>query len=257
MGKIAGTGEVEISISVVSHLQARLIEKLLHDIGERCMGWRLEVLLTLNVAESLPFDPDDCPFPVSVIRNAEPKGFAANHNQAFSHAKGRYFCVVNPDIRINEAPFQALIACLHDSSIAVAGPLVLDVNGTMEDSARRFPSPLKILCKAFGKCRGSDYAVQDRIIFPDWIGGMFMLFRRDVFSMMGGFDQRFFLYYEDVDLCARIRLHGYKVALCPDARVVHEARRESHRNMKFLKWHLASMLRFFLSPVYWRLQFCR
>ena len=80
-----------------------------------------------------------------------------------------------------------------------------------------------------------------------------MLFPHDAYKLMGGFEQKYFLYYEDVDLCARIWLQGRKVALCPAAKVVHEARRDSHRKMSFFKWHLKSMMRFFLSPVYWRL----
>jgi GT2 family glycosyltransferase len=205
----------------------------------------------------VPFELEDFSFPIVVIRNATPLGFAANHDQAFTHAKGRYFCVINPDIRLDDDPFQTLIACLQDTSVAVAGPIVLSADGTIEDSARRFPSPFIIICKAFGKCKGSDYVITDKTIFPDWVGGMFMLFRYETFEQLGGFSQKYFLYYEDVDLCARIKLHGYKVALCPGAKVVHEARRDSHREMKFFKWHLTSMLRFFLSPEYWRLQFRR
>ena len=131
--------------------------------------------------------------------------------------------------------------------MGVVAPLVVAENGEMEDSARRFPTPFKILCKAFGGCKGSDYAVKNEIIFPDWVGGMFMLFRRGVFEKLGGFDERYFLYYEDVDLCARLRLQGYEVALCPDAKVIHHAHRSSHTSLKFMNWHLTSMARFFCS----------
>jgi N-acetylglucosaminyl-diphospho-decaprenol L-rhamnosyltransferase len=146
---------------------------------------------------------------------------------------------------------------LQSSAIGVAAPVIVGESGALEDSARRFPSPLKIFCKVFGKCKGSDYVIKDETIFPDWVGGMFMLFRHETFEQLGGFNQKYFLYYEDVDLCARMKLKGYKVALCPGAKVVHEARRDSHRKMKFLKWHITSMLRFFLSPVYWQIQFCK
>lgn len=257
MEKIIVTSTAEISISVVSHGQIDLIENLLHDIDEHCRTVPIELILTLNLEETLPFATDSFSFPIKVVRNYTPQGFAANHNQAFVHATGRYFCVMNPDIRLGDNPFPALLACLQDISVGVAAPLVLGESGAGEDSARRFPSPFRILCKAIGKCKGSDYVVEDAILFPDWVGGMFMLFRHDLFKLLGGFDRRFFLYYEDVDLCARIRLQGYEVALCPGARVLHKARRDSHRKMMFFKWHLTSMLRFFLSPVYWRLQIRR
>ena len=83
-----------------------------------------------------------------------------------------------------------------------------------------------------------------------------MLFRREVFEKLRGFDERYFLYYEDVDLCARLNLQGYAVALCPAATVVHHAQRSSHQSIKYLRWHLLSMLRFFVSlpflKIFWR-----
>lgn len=85
---------------------------------------------------------------------------------------------------------------------------------------------------------------------PDWVGGMFMLFRNEVFRAAGGFDARYFLYYEDVDLCARLTLQNLAVVLCPQVKVIHEARRSSHRSLKYAMWHLRSMGRFFLSKQY-------
>jgi GT2 family glycosyltransferase len=81
---------------------------------------------------------------------------------------------------------------------------------------------------------------------PDWIAGMFMLFRSELFREVGGFDERYFLYYEDVDLCFRLRQHGYEVILVPDARAVHFAQRQSHRNLRYLLWHVRSLVRFLL-----------
>ncbi|RFC34925.1 MAG: hypothetical protein DID92_2727744357 [Candidatus Nitrotoga sp. SPKER] len=247
MGTIVVEQSPEISISVVSHAQIHLIENLLHDINQHCRALLIELILTLNLDEVLPFTVDSFLFPIKIIRNPIPRGFATNHNQAFKYAMGQFFCVMNPDVRLHDNPFQALLACLRNSVVGVAAPLVLSTSGEIEDSARRFPTPLKIFCKAFGRCKGSDYLVEDNPIFPDWVGGMFMLFPREVFKKLGGFDQRYFLYYEDVDLCARLRLKGYEVAICPDAKVIHLARRSSHQNLQYLKWHLISMMRFFCS----------
>ena len=235
-------------------MQMDLINNLLHDINKHCRATSLEFILTINLDEALPDNIKNYWFPVRIIRNTKPQGFAVNQNQAFSQATGRFFCVMNPDIRLNENPFPALLLCLQNSSVAVVAPVVLDEDGEMEDSARYFPTPFKILCKALGKCKGSDYIVKNEPIFPDWVGGMFMLFPCDIFKQLNGFNQKFFLYYEDVDLCARLRLLGYEVALCPAARVVHQARRSSHQDFKYLRWHMASMLRFFCSGVF--LQIC-
>lgn len=254
MEKIADWGTTDVSISVVSHSQIDLIAKLLGDLEENCRDSNFELILTLNLEEKLPFALSSFSYPIKIVRNAIPMGFGANHNQAFTHAIGRSFCVMNPDIRLNSNPFTILLSYLEDSSVGVVAPLVLGVDGGVEDSARRFPSPLKILCKVFGGCKGSDYEIKQEPFSPDWAGGMFMLFPRSIFARLGGFDERYFLYYEDVDICARLRLLGYDVLVCPQAKVTHPAQRSSHRSFKYLRWHVTSMLRFFFSPVYWRLQ---
>lgn len=245
--------EVMVSVSVVSHGQMRLIWPLLQDLAEHCQGFSMECLLTLNLPEELPEGLEALPFPLKVIRNPVPLGFGANHNQAFRQACGTYFCILNPDIRCADNPFPPLLAALGEPRVWLVAPLVLSPDGQMEDSARRFPSPLKILCKVFRGCRGSDYAVQQALFYPEWVGGMFMLISHTNFAELGGFDECYFMYYEDVDLCARLRLRGGAVALCPQSVVVHHAQRNSHRNLRHLRWHLTSMLRFFLSDVYRRL----
>lgn len=245
----------EVSISVVSHGQISLIANLLKDIQSNCATTSLELILTLNLDEILPFSVDEFSFSIKVILNASPMGFSANHNHAFTHAIGQYFCVMNPDIGFSRDPFPALFECFKDASVGVVAPIVLGESGETEDSARHFPTPFKIVCKAFGKCKGSDYVIGSETIYPDWAGGMFLLFHRMVFEELTGFDQRYFLYYEDVDICARLRLLGYEVALCPQSSVVHHAQRSSHRSFRYLRWHLTSMMRFFFSPVFWRVQF--
>ena len=241
-----------VSISVVTHGQGDLASEVLADLSRFSDLVPIEVILTKNIPERLPFSVEDLPYPVKIVENVAPKGFGANHNAAFRLAAGEWFCVMNPDIRLKGNPFPHLLACLANPSVGVAAPRVLGVQGEIEDSARRFPSPLTILCKALGRCKGSDYAIAESPLYPDWVGGMFMLFPRSVYAKAGGFDERYFLYYEDVDLCARLQLQGSRVILCPRAEVVHHARRSSHRNLSYLRWHLGSMMRFFLSPVYWR-----
>ncbi len=255
MKRITDFRDAGISISVVSHAQIALVAALLKDLEDHCADSNFELILTLNLDEILPFDLHAFSYPIRLVRNKVPKGFAANQNQAFACATGQYFCVLNPDIRLRSNPFNALLACCDRSSAGVVAPLVLGETGAVEDSARRFPSPLKILCKAFGKCRSPDYVMVDAPIYPDWVAGMFMLFPRAVFERLGGFDERYFLYYEDVDICARLRLMGHPVVLCPRVAVQHHAQRSSHRDFRFWRLHLGSMVRFFLSPVYWRILF--
>jgi N-acetylglucosaminyl-diphospho-decaprenol L-rhamnosyltransferase len=234
-----------VSLSIVSHGHGPLVRELLRDIARSCKG--VEVLLTVNVAEPRAFDPGGFGFPVRVIANAAPKGFGANHNAAFRLARGAYFCVLNPDVRFTADPFPALCRALADERVGVAAPVVLSPSGAIEDSARRYPTPLSVAKKAFARAPALDYAVGAEPFSPDWVGGMFMLFRREVFERAAGFDERYYLYYEDVDLCRRLHAIGYRAEVVPAARVVHNARRRSHGNVRHSLWHLASMLRYFSS----------
>lgn len=241
-----------IVVSVVSHGQGDLVRDLLADMAARCKT-DIRFVLTLNVPEELPFGINECAFPIEIIRNARPKGFGANHNQAFRRLSSEYFCVVNPDIRLNDDPFDMLVRCLEGTGASLAAPVVVNPQGGIEDSVRRFPTPFRIAGKAIGLGRNSDYALSSRPFSPDWVAGMFMLFQSAAFQELGGFDERFFLYYEDVDICARLRLSGRDIVACPWVRVIHAARRESHRNLQYLAWHVASISRFFCSLVFVRL----
>ena len=221
-----------------------LVKYLLSDLQAHCSADHIEIILTRNVAEPHDFNPGGLTFPIRLIDNPSPKGFGANHNAAFKIATGDYFCVLNPDIRLKENPFPALIALAEQTAVGVVAPRIVNTSGLREDSARRFPTPRELLRKALG---GKSEVVTDA---PDWVAGMFMLFPAPVFRAMGGFDKRFFLYYEDVDLCARLALAGYKRLVCPDVAVVHDARRSSHRRLRYAAMHMRSILRFFFSDVY-------
>ena len=235
-----------VSVSVVSHGQIELVEILLRDLAAH-VKTPIEFLLTVNVPETPPMGLSQFAFPTRVLCNAEPRGFGANHNAAFRESRSEFFCVMNPDIRIEHDPFPALLACLQDWRAGVVAPLIRSPSGAIEDSARHFPTPWTILRKTVHASPKVEYPVRGNPVYPDWVAGMFMLFPREVFAEIGGFDEKYFLYYEDVDLCARLTSRGRRVVLCPAATVVHEARRQSRHSFRYLRWHLVSMVRFFLS----------
>ncbi len=243
-----------LSVSIVSHSQGALVAELLGDLATYCSGTPMEVLLTLNLPETLPCDLSRFPFPVVLINNAKPLGFGANHNQAFERSTGESFCVLNPDIRLAHDPFPAMRTALAEPGVGLVAPRVLNPEGLPEDSARPFPSPMIILLKALHLGEGRPCVVGTHTLYPDWVAGMCMLLRSVQFRKLGGFDTRYFLYYEDVDLCARLRLSGLQVALTPAARVTHAAQRASHRKLRYLLWHVSSFLRFSFSPVYWKVR---
>lgn len=235
-----------ISISIVSHGHATLVARVLDDL-RRIRPSATELIVTLNTDESFPLDPGSYPFPVKTIRNARPRGFGANHNSAFESAQGAFFCILNPDIRLPEDPFPALVAELRDATVGAVAPLIVGPRGEIEDSARPFPTPSSLVRKAFGFAPRRYYEIGNESISPDWVAGMFILLRREVFAAVGGFDPAYHLYYEDVDLCARLRLAGYNIRLVPKAKAVHDARRQSRRDLRYAVWHLRSMARYLAS----------
>jgi GT2 family glycosyltransferase len=235
-----------VTVSVVSHGQAGLAAAILDDLARRCRT-PLDVVLTLNVPEEAPPLPSRPGFEVRVVRNEHPRGFGANHNAAAKLSKGEFFCVLNPDIRLEADPFPALLALFGAPKLAVAAPLILGPEGEAEDSARRFPTFAALFRKAFSAAPRLDYPSPTSATAVDWVAGMFMLFRRSAFEQVGGFDERYFLYYEDADLCRRLRRQGFDVRLEPHARATHFARRQSRRDARYLRWHLASMMRFLLT----------
>lgn len=235
-----------ISISIVSHGQSELVEALLHDLSACAESASFEVLLTLNLPEALRFAPEQFPYPLRILENPTPKGFGANHNAAFRHAAGQWFCVMNPDIRLPENPFPQLLAELEVLRGALVAPAMLSPDGRCEDSVRHFPTLCSLAMKTIGADGGRYvYSLEDNTFQADWVGGMFMLFRANDFRRVAGFDEGFFLYYEDVDICVRLWKTGGKVLVCPKARAIHDAQRASRRNLRYMRWHLSSMVRYF------------
>ena len=151
-------GAPNITLSIVSHGQNALVNQLLEDIQRHCAD-RVALVLTENIPDPTPLATDGLTCPVQRIVKHQIKGFGANHNAAFKHCRTPYFCVVNPDIRLPADPFPSLLSNFGDKSVAVAGPLVRNPAGAVEDSARRFPTPVILLQKALERARNPDYPV--------------------------------------------------------------------------------------------------
>lgn len=237
------------TVSIVSHNQAALVMNLVDDLKSFCGPCVDEVIVTINIAEEVRLDVSQYNFPIRVLRNPAPKGFGANHNAAFLASSSDFFCILNPDIRLTQNPFPTLFEFAGQPDVGVVAPRVVNNSGDREDSERRFPTPCELMKKIAGG-KSAVWSDAHPVSSPDWIAGMFMLFPRSVFEKLHGFDERYFLYYEDVDLCARLALAGYKRLVCSDVTVVHDARRSSHGNLRYAAMHLKSIFRFFFSDVY-------
>jgi N-acetylglucosaminyl-diphospho-decaprenol L-rhamnosyltransferase len=250
-----------LSLSIVSHGHKQYIASLISDLC-RLKRSDFEVILTLNLPENLGINYAELPFPVKVIENAIPKGFAANHNAAFAKSEGDYFVVLNPDIKIIDDPFDMLLALLRKDAKNICAPLIVNDNGAIEDSARSFPTPVHLFKKLLGKMfsiplSSEIVSAAGDVLMPDWVAGMFVAVHRSTYEMLGGLDERYHMYYEDVDFCARARLAGCQVLVGKQTKVIHNAQRDSHRKLRYTLWHMRSAFKFFTSNAYLRIQFGR
>jgi N-acetylglucosaminyl-diphospho-decaprenol L-rhamnosyltransferase len=233
----------QITLSIVSHGQASLINSLLDDLAVLPQR-NFEVFITVNLPED-ESSYQGRPFPLRIIRNVEPKGFGANHNAAFYQSTSMWFAVVNPDIRIPSIDLQALLLPFRCQTVAAVAPIVISSDGRIEDSARLFPTLMRFARRVLFRQYTADYEVHTAPYQVDWVAGMFVIFRREAYQEICGFDdRRFFMYLEDADICRRLGKSGWRVMVNPYAQVVHIAQRASRRNLQHLYWHAVSAFRY-------------
>lgn len=152
-----------------------------------------------------------------VVHATRNLGFAAGANLGARHARSRLLLFLNPDARVLPGAIAAA-AAYHDARIdtGIVGALLVDGSGTWQPSAGRFNALTHLLLdtrltRRPPRCSQS----------VDWIHGAFLLIEGALFKRLGGFDERFFMYGEDMDLCARARTAGYGTAIVPAARIIH------------------------------------
>lgn len=232
-----------ISISVISHGHGQMVSNVVSQLLK--FQEVSEIFVTKNIPEELYLPQSD---KIILIENVVPTGFGHNHNYVFNLIKSSYFCPLNPDVIFDVNPFPALLQSASIFEADLVAPLILNSMGNVEDSARNFPSLLSLMNKFIGGAScGNESFTSEEILYPDWIAGMFMLFRADTFRFLRGFDERYFLYYEDVDICTRLWANGFKLLVNSSVGIIHDARRTSHSSARYASWHLASMIRYFLT----------
>jgi GT2 family glycosyltransferase len=247
---------VNITASVVSHGHAEETGQLLDRLAALPPPGARRVIVTLNVPDPRALGDWRAarwPFDLALVENARPAGFGANHNRAMrlDHERGAsdLFAVLNPDLRWRRDPFAPMRALLAGSPrVGLVYPAQRDSQGRPQDSERLAPTPARLWARYRPGGRRLELAPGQP---PDWVNAAFMLLRREALASVGGFDERYHMYCEDVDLCLRLQLAGWQLARAGDAVVEHRARRASHRDARHLAWHLSSLWRLWRSPA-WR-----
>jgi hypothetical protein len=177
----------------------------------------------------------------SVQREAN-GGFAAGCNDGWRAGESPYVLFLNPDATIDEQSVRTLVANLEgDDAIGAVAPRIQHPDGSLAFSQRRFPgvgatyARAVFLHRLLPSAAWVDELVRDRSAYeapgsPDWVSGACLLVRRSALEELGGWDDGFFLYGEDIDLCRRLRAHGYDVRFDPAALAIHLEGRSAPRS---------------------------
>ncbi|MDD2545133.1 MAG: glycosyltransferase [Burkholderiaceae bacterium] len=240
LSSLAAPGAV---VSVVSHGHGLLVQALLADLARWSAASVRRVVLTQNLPEPEPVPPPGgWPFVLTLIKNPRPCGFGANHNRALAGATEPVVCVINPDVALvpGRDPFAALVQAALQPGVGCAYPEQLDAQGVPQDCERELPTPTA-LWRRHARC-----AAETRV---DWVNAACIALPVAVWQQLGGFDETYFMYCEDVDLCLRLRLQGWALQRAP-VQVVHAGQRASHQHWRHLRWHVRSLFHLWRSPVY-------
>lgn len=196
------------------------------------------------------------------IQTNSNRGMGAGNNVGIKHAQGEYILILNPDVVVLKDSIESLLAVIKSNSrIGIVAPQLLNPNKSFQQSCYRFPKfyiPLFIRTGLgrFAKKKLEEYFMDDlEHTLPhqaDWVRGSALLCRKEVLEKINGFDERFFMYLEDTDLCRRIWQIGYEVWYVPQAKMIHYYFRQSGGNewikdlFKKMAWtHIASWFKYF------------
>ncbi len=194
---------------------------------------------------------------VEVAENPGNPGYASACNLGISMTEEPYVFILNSDVEFIEGGLEGIVAYMDQNPrVGALGPLVLNGDGSFQMSCRRFPSMLENVVHGFlgelwpenpftrsYQMKGLDREGPCEV---DWVSGAAMLLRREAAERVGGFDEAYFMYVEDVDICWRLRRAGYTVAFHPGFRLVHHiGRTSSQQSTRMLYEHHRSMFIFF------------
>lgn len=171
---------------------------------------------------------------VHVTRNPYNKGFSRAVNDALQRGHAPYVVILNPDTFVTGDYNIVIDFMAAHPEVGVVGPKIVNANGKVQGSARLFPSPMtaffgrsSILSKLFPKNRMTRRNILTHSsngsepVDVDWVSGACMFIRRQALSEVGLFDERFFMYWEDADLCQRMRQSGWRVVYFPKLSAIH------------------------------------
>jgi N-acetylglucosaminyl-diphospho-decaprenol L-rhamnosyltransferase len=231
-----------LSVIIVNWNVRDLLQRALASVSASWDGKPgLEIIVVDNASHDESVAMLHAGFPeVVVIANTENRGFTGGNNQGLAAATGDFLLLLNPDTEIVDDALPRMVKYLQaHPDVGMVGPQLLNPDGSMQSSRRHFPTlpvlflestwlerlaPRELLRHYYAQ-EEPDSAIQD----VDWITGAAMLTRREAFAQVGGMDEGFFMYSEEMDWCRRIREAGWRVVYFPEAHVVHHEGKSSEQ----------------------------
>ncbi|MBI2419175.1 MAG: glycosyltransferase, partial [Ignavibacteriales bacterium] len=226
---------MDLSIIIVNYNVKDFLHHLLQSINAAVRDISAEVIIVDNASTDGSVEMLRREFPgITLIASPENLGFSRANNAGIKKSKGRYILLLNPDTLIGEETFVTMIKFLDEhKEVGLAGCKLLNPDGTLQLACRRgFPGPWVSFCKVTGlssifpKSRlfakyNLTYLDENQSHEVDAISGAFMMIRKEVVDEIGGLDEQFFMYGEDLDWCYRVQKAGHKVYYVHNTKIIH------------------------------------
>ena len=248
-----------VSISLISSNELKHLKILMPSLEESLAGIDHEILLADNGSSDGSIEYFIQHYPeVKICLNRNKRGYGANHNLNIKRARGTYVMVLNADLKFEKNTVRDMVSFMESNpDCGVSSCRLMNWDGSgIQHNCRTFPTLVDIWARRFPFKNKSLHAIADRHEMlghdynqdfeTDWFQGSFMFFRREALEQVGGFDERFFLYFDDVDICRRVHLAGWKVIYNSRVSAYHRFHRQSANPMnRLFRVHLNSMVSYF------------
>ena len=208
-------------VAIISYNTAPLLRRCLTSVVAHARG---PILVVDNGSSDGSAELVRHEFPKIPLRVQENRGFGAAGNRAIAELQTRYVLLLNADTELTSGALDALVTYLDNHAmVGVAGPRLVTAAGIFDPSAHAFPRPLALLLQESGVKRlfRLGHRNEWRARSADWILGAALAIRREAFLAVRGFDEGYFLYQEEVDLCHRLGEAGWEIHYAPVATVLH------------------------------------
>ncbi len=231
---------MRLSVVIVSWNVRRDVLACLRSLQEHPPRAEAEVIVVDNASTDGTVEDIRQAFPhVTIISNRQNRGFAAANNQALAAARGRHVLFLNPDTVVHADALDTLMEFLDGhGDVGACAPQILNTDGTIQPSVRRFPTfsgmlhqgtilrHTRLLCKEYDRCMMKDFDGRTQAEVDIAMGAALMV-RRRALDEIGAMDERFFMYYEEADLCHRLKRAAWRIVFVPGAVITHLGGRSS------------------------------